>query len=755
MFPSTGQRSLFGALDPRYDATFSEVVRLDLDDTTWVEHAPGWLDGSDQVFDELVGSLPFRQPRGIKMYDQVVDEPRLSAWWSLASGDAEPMPVLRDMRLELSERYGEPFDSIGFNLYRDGNDSVAWHGDRHRHVVTNPVIAIALVLSAVFVPVSLMSGLTGQFYRQFALTLSVSVLISAWVALTFTPALCALLLRPPRPPESHGRLDRMLAAVNRVVDRVTHGYTEIVRLAIRRTRWVLAFFAVLLVVTVGLVQTRPMGFLPAEDYGYIMAVILLPAGTSVQRTEVAVDHLRKIARRMPEVSTFVGVSGMSAITGTNNSYSGHAFISLRPWRERKDPDSFAASMIRRLGQAAAAEIPDATVLVLNPSAVPGIGFASGFEFVLEDRRGGKVERFQTVLDDVISKANERPELSRVATFFRTDVPTIEYVLDRERAKSLGVPISDVFEALETFFGGTYVNDFNLFGRTYRVTAQAAADARTTPDAVNQIYVRSSDGAMVPLSTLVTIKEHRAPPFIQRHNVFRSASIVGQASQGYSIEDAIRAMEEIAASMPSGYGYEWTGTVYQQKESQGAAPIVFSMALGFVFLMLAGLYESWAVPLAVIFAIPLAVFGAFGGLALRGMENDIFAQIGLVMLIGLAAKNAILIVEFAKLAHERGMPLVDAAVEGARLRLRPILMTSFAFILGSLPLALGTGAGAGSRTVLGTAVVFGMTVATLLGIFLIPVFYVLLQSGAETLQRRWRAMLGRVSPEEDASAPSGD
>jgi HAE1 family hydrophobic/amphiphilic exporter-1/multidrug efflux pump len=515
---------------------------------------------------------------------------------------------------------------------------------------------------------------------------------------------------------------------------------------------VVTLFAAFVVATLVMVELRPMGFLPSEDYGYVMAVIQLPAGTSVQRTEEAVDSLRKIANRMPEVARFVGISGLSAMTRTNNSYSGHAFIPLEPWDERKGADSSAAAVMRKLEKAAAAEIPEASIRVVNPSAVPGIGFASGFQFVLQDRRGGEIERFEDVLNDLITQANARPELSDVYTLFETDVPTIEYELDRERAKSLGIPLSDIFGALQTFFGGTYVNDFNLYGRTYRVTAQAAAAARTTPEAVNQIYVRSIDGAMVPLSTLVRITERRAPPYIERYNVFRSATINGRASSGYSAGEAVEAMEELAAALPPGYGYEWTGTIYQQKQSEGAAPVVFGMALGFVFLVLAGLYESWAVPFAVILAIPFAVFGAFGGLALRGMANDIFAQIGLVMLIGLSAKNGILIVEFAKLAHDRGMPLVEAAIEGARLRLRPILMTSFAFILGSLPLALATGAGAGSRSVLGTAVVFGMTAATVVGIFFIPVFYVMLQGGAEYLQQRWRTAFHRRSRPPEPSTP---
>jgi HAE1 family hydrophobic/amphiphilic exporter-1/multidrug efflux pump len=563
------------------------------------------------------------------------------------------------------------------------------------------------------------------------------------VALSFTPALCVLLLRPPRELEYHGPIGRLFGAFNRAFARVTHDYTEAVRWAIRRWAIALAAFAVVVAATLALVQMRPTGFLPEEDQGYLMAVIRLPSGASVQRTDAAVDALRKLARAMPEVTNYVGVAGLSAFTGTNNPYTGHAFISLASWRERDGAEGSSDSVIRRLSQTASQEVQDASILLLNPSPVPGIGIGSGFEFVLQDRRGGDLEHFQAVLKDLLARANQRPELSRVLTFFDTDVPIVEYELDRERAKSLGIPISEIFSSLQTFFGGTYVNDFNLYGRTYRVTAQADAEARTTPDAVNQLYVRSADGAMVPLSTLVRIAERRGPPYFERYNVYRSATVIGQAAPGYASGDAVKAMEEVAASLPDGYGYEWTGTIYQQKKTAGAAPIVFGMALVFVFLVLAGLYESWAVPFAVILGIPFAAFGAFVGLALRSMENDIFAQIGLVMLIGLAAKNAILIVEFAKLAHERGMPLVEAAVEGSRLRLRPILMTSFAFILGSLPLALGTGAGAASRHVLGTAVVFGMTAATLIGIFVIPVFYVLLQGGVERVREQMPARRRRV------------
>ena len=377
-----------------------------------------------------------------------------------------------------------------------------------------------------------------------------------------------------------------------------------------------------------------------------------------------------------------------------------------------------------------ASIREATFRVLNPPSIPGIGQAGGFEFVLEDRSGGSMERFVGVLNDFIERANQTPGLERVFTNFNPTTPQVEYVVDREQAKTLGVPLSDIFGSLQTFLGGSYINDFNLFGRTYRVTAQAEGLARATPDAVNHLYVRTDQNAMVPLSTVVQIRSKSGPDYIERFNVFRAVTVQGSTAAGHSSGDGIKAMEDLAADLPEGYAYEWTGATYQEKKSSGQAPYIFAAAMIFVFLVLAAQYESWIVPFAVLLGIPFAVFGAFAALAWRGMANDIYAQIGLVMLIGLAAKNAILIVEFAKLAHERGMELVEAAVEGARLRLRPILMTSFAFILGAIPLVIATGAGAGARMVLGTVVVFGMLAATLIGIFLVPVFYVLLQGLAE-------------------------
>jgi HAE1 family hydrophobic/amphiphilic exporter-1/multidrug efflux pump len=598
--------------------------------------------------------------------------------------------------------------------------------------VAGPVVAIALVLISVFVPVSFLGGLTGQFYRQFALTLAVSVAISLIVALSLTPALCALLLKPTAESHFGGPLGRAFGAFNRVFKKFTERYTDSVRTRIHRGVQSMAVFAVLSAAALWLVYSRPTGFMPDEDQGYLIGLVTLPLGASMQRTEVVAEGFAKQMRAQPEVQDTFAITGLNLLTGTNSPYAATIFAILKPWGARGGEKHGALALTARANRLGAG-IKEANVFVFNPPPIPGIGTAGGFEFILEDRSGGDIQKFAGVLGDFLAQANKRPELTRVFTQFNTRSPQIEFVLDRERAKTLGVSISSIFASLQTFLGGSYINDFNMYGRTYKVTAQAQAEARAQPDSVNGLYVRTAQGDMVPLSTLVAIKPKTGPEFIERFNVFRAVTINGSPAPGYSSGQATQAMEELARGLPSGYGYDWTGTTYQEKISGGQSGAIFGMAIVFVFLVLAALYESWAVPFAVLLCIPFAVLGAYGGLALRGMQNDIYAQIGLVMLIGLAAKNAILIVEFAKLEYERGKTLVEASIAGARLRLRPILMTSFAFIFGSLPLAVATGAGAAARRVLGTAVVFGMSAATLVGIFLIPVFYVLMQRLAERLK----------------------
>jgi hydrophobe/amphiphile efflux-1 (HAE1) family protein len=597
--------------------------------------------------------------------------------------------------------------------------------------VSGPVVAIALVLISVFVPVAFLGGLTGQFYRQFALTLAVSVAISALVALTFTPALCALLLKPTAESHFGGILGRFFSAFDRGFKRFTARYVGTVGTAIRRTARSMTLFLILTAVALWLLHARPTGFMPDEDQGYLIGLVTLPVGASLQRTEAVAGAFSAVLRQQPEIEATFAITGLNLLTGTNSSYAATIFIILKPWGQRAGAAHGSLALAARINKLAGG-VKEANVLALNPPPVPGIGAAGGFEFILEDRSGGDIQKFAGVIQDFLGQANRRTELTRVFTQFNVRTPQIEYVLDRERAKTLGVSISGIFGTLQTFFGGNYINDFNLFGRTYKVTAQAEAAARASPESVDGLYVRSDRGDMVPLSTLVSIKEIQGPEYIERYNVFRAVTINGSAAPGYSSGQATLATESLGANLPDGYGYDWTGTTYQEKISGGQAGGIFGMAIVFVFLVLAALYESWAVPFAVLLGIPFAVLGAYIGLTLRGMPSDIYAQIGLVMLIGLAAKNAILIVEFAKLAYERGRPLVDAAIEGARLRLRPILMTSFAFIFGSVPLAIATGAGSGARLVLGTAVVFGMSVATMIGIFIIPVFYVLVQSLQERL-----------------------
>src|SRR6202140_5264124 len=604
--------------------------------------------------------------------------------------------------------------------------------------VSGPVVAIALVLISVFVPVAFLGGLTGQFYRQFALTLAVSVAISALVALTFTPALCALLLRPTAESHFSGLVGRFFGAFDRSFKRFTARYVGTVGRAIRRSALSMAIFLILSGAALLLLYSRPTGFMPDEDQGYLIGLITLPVGASLQRTEAVAGEFSEMLHKQPEVESTFAITGLNLLTGTNSSYAATTFIILKPWAQRAGKAHGSLALAARINNPARGN-NKANVLALNPPPVPGIGAAGGFEFILEDRSGGDIQKFAGVIQDSLGQANKQPALTRVFTQFNVSTPQIEYVLDRERAKTLGVSISSIFSTLQAFFGGSYINDFNLFGRTYKVTAQAEAAARAVPDSVNGLYVRTAQGDMVPLSTLVTIKPKLGPEYLERFNVFPAVTINGSPAPGYSSGQATKAMEEAARDLPSGYGYDWTGTTYQEKISGGQSGAIFGIEIGFVFLVLPALFESWAVPFAVLLCFPFAVLGAYGGLALRGMQNDIYAQIGLVMLIGLAAKNAILIVEFAKLDYERGKTLVEAAIEGARLRLRPILMTSFAFIFGSVPLAIATGAGSGARRVLGTAVVFGMSVATMIGIFLIPVFYVLVQS----LQERIRGKSARA------------
>jgi HAE1 family hydrophobic/amphiphilic exporter-1/multidrug efflux pump len=599
--------------------------------------------------------------------------------------------------------------------------------------VGGPVIAIALVLSAVFIPVAFLGGLTGQLYKQFALTLATSVILSAVCALTLTPALCALLLRPAEEMRPRGPLGAFFAAFNRRFDAFTKRYTESVALLIRRAILVTLTFAVLIAVLYALIHARPTSLVPDEDQGYVFAILQLPPAASLARTNAAVSKMNELAQEVPGIAGIASLSGFNLLTGLTSSYNATAFIRLKPWDERTTPEETANGIVRALTAKLNGAIREANVLVLNPPPIRGLSTTGGFEFVLQDRASGDRSAFAQVLQQTLATARKEAAIGFVFANYDDRVPQIEYVVDRDKVKSYGVALDTVYLTLQMFLGGDYINDFNLYGRSFKVQAQAEASARAQPEDVNRYYVRNDAGERVPLSALVTIRPINGPEYLERYNLYTAATINGVPAPGQSSGQATLAMEEVAKSLPQGYAYEWTSAIYQEKKTGGQTGYIFALSLAFVFLVLAALYESWAMPIAILLVIPFGVLGAFLGLALRGMPANVYAQIGLVMLIGLAAKNAILIVEFAKLARERGDAIVDAARHGAELRLRPILMTSFAFIFGTLPLALATGAGAGARQSIGTTVAAGMLIATLLGIFVIPIFYVLMQRVSE---RQW-------------------
>jgi hydrophobe/amphiphile efflux-1 (HAE1) family protein len=588
--------------------------------------------------------------------------------------------------------------------------------------VTGPIIATSAVLMAVFVPVAFLPGTTGRLYNQFALTIAISVAISAFNSLTLSPALCAVLLR-------HGPPSRFLlfrafnAGFNRMRDAYAHSVRQVIAV-----RWVaLALFAGAVVVTYGLYSRIPTGFLPVEDQGYFFAVMQLPDGASLERTEQVAEKVRGILAAEDGVENVVTVSGLNFLTGANQSNAAAAFGVLKPWDQRGV--ALSASRIIAAVRPKLLAIPEAISLSFDPPAIPGISTTGGFEFEVEDLTGRGPQALHEAAEALLATARKQPELDphQLFTSFGTSTPEYDYDLDRTKVKLLGLNLTDVFNTLQIDLGSLYVNDFNLFGRTFRTTIQAERNARANPADLSRLYVRNSGGRMIPLDTLGGLRSTVGPEFVSHYNIYGSALINGAPAPGYSSGQAIAAMQRAAAeALPADFGYEWTGIAYQEIEAGATAAIVFALALVFVFLFLAAQYESWSMPFMVILSVPLALFGAVLTLWLRGMQLDVYSEIGLVMLIGLAAKNAILIVEFAKQQREHGATIIDAAMEAGRLRLRPILMTAFAFILGSVPLMVAAGAGAGSRRSIGTTVVGGMLAATVFGLALVPVFYAVIE-----------------------------
>src|SRR5438132_1071209 len=601
--------------------------------------------------------------------------------------------------------------------------------------VVGPVIATALVLMAVFVPIAFLPGITGQLYRQFALTIAVSVALSALNALTLTPALCALLLRP-----TGAARQRWLARVwNASFARLTNGYDWTVQHVVRRSA--LAVLVLVLLSGAGYLLLRrvPTGFAPTEDQGYLVVNVQLPDAASLERTDAVVRQIEQTLLATPGVETVVAIGGRSLVTGVNGPNVASLFPRLTPWSGRKSADLQADAILARL-RARLGAIQDAVVVVFPPAPIPGISSGGGFQFELQSVGGGSLEDLDASARKIMEGARQRPEVTTMFTAFRAGVPQLDAQVDRTKAKALGVPLSDVFASLQIYLGSLYVNDFNAFGRVYRVQLQAEPSFRATPSDVARLYIRGQAGPngqagpMVPLSTLVTMRPVTGPDTISHYNLYRSAEIAGDTAPRASSGQAIAAMQDVARrSLPPGMAYEWSGLAFQEIEAGSRAGFVFALSALFVFLVLAAQYESWLVPLAVILAVPLGVLGALGALWLNGLANDVYAQIGLALLIGLASKNAILIVEFAKERRERGIEVREAAREAARLRFRPILMTSFAFILGSLPLVFASGAGAASRHSMGTTVVGGMLAVTALGVLLVPAFYV----AVERLAAWWR------------------
>ncbi|GLS37645.1 multidrug efflux RND transporter permease subunit [Mesorhizobium tianshanense] len=588
--------------------------------------------------------------------------------------------------------------------------------------VTGPIIATTAVLMAVFVPVAFIPGVSGRLYNQFALTVAISFGISAFVSLTLTPALSAAFLR--HRPATQFVLFRWF---NTGFERLSHAYANGVRILIR-LRWImLGLFAAGLVATYFVWQRLPSTFLPVEDQGYFFVVIQLPDGASLERTDAVARKARDILQNTPGVDIVGSISGLNFLTNAAQSNSAVEFAILKPWDER-GPDQSASKLVADV-RAKLMELPEAFALSFDPPSIPGIGTTGGFEFQVEDLTGRGSVALNDATQAVLAEARKQPELSPQQLFssFSTSTPQFNYDLDRNKAKLLGLSLPDVFNTLQIYLGSLYVNDFNLFGRTFRVTIQADKDARAGAADISRLYVRNASGGMVPLSTLGKLVPIVGPETVPHYNNNASALINGGAAPGFSSGQAVAAMERAAAiALPKDFGYEWTGITYQELKAGSIASIVFGLAMVFVFLILAAQYESWAMPFMVLLAVPLALFGAFVALLMRGMQIDVYSQIGFVMLIGLAAKNAILIVEFARRRREEGLSIVDAAMEAARLRLRPILMTAFAFILGVVPLMLSSGAGAASRQSIGTTVFGGMVAATILSLVFVPIFYAVIE-----------------------------
>jgi HAE1 family hydrophobic/amphiphilic exporter-1 len=602
--------------------------------------------------------------------------------------------------------------------------------------VTAPVIATTLVLVAVFIPVASMGGITGRLYQQFAITVAVSVVFSSLNALTLSPALCSLLLRKPEPMK--GPLGWFFRKFNGGFDRTSTGYMKFASVMTRRLKRGVVFIVILSASIALISRFVPGGFVPEEDQGYLYVNMQLPDAASLQRSDAVMAKIESILGEVKEVKYITAISGFNLLSGSMSTNAGVLFLTLTDWKER---DITALELAKKLNAAFYMNIPEARVMAFGPPAIPGLGTGAGFTMMLQDKGGNTVEYLSEQAQIFIAAAQQREEIGNVYTTFRATTPQRSVVINRDKVLKSGVALNDLYNTISAFLGGAYVNDFNRFGRLYKAYVQAEPEFRQDESQLDLFYVRNNQGENIPLSSLVSVSKTAGPEFTYRYNLYRAVEISGTPASGYSSTQALNALEEVAAEvLPFDMGYEWSNMSYQEKEASGSGSIVFLFALIFVFLILAAQYESWSLPFSILLGTPFAVFGALLFLMVarffsESFENNVFTQISLVMLIAMAAKNAILIVEFAKLKFDEGMSLVEAAQEAARLRFRPILMTAFSFILGIFPLIVASGAGAEARKVMGMALLGGMTMATLLGVFFYPMLFVLIGKLGKYEQKR--------------------